>query len=118
MEVGDLPFFGLAHSRIHTRGLIATIANTPQVFYQHIGFWVIIHHKIKTELALLSSGINLDVNEVILSKETKDDKVPGHCPFSRLCLRLGRRMPPHLLTRNNLRHRQFGITGCHHHHSH
>jgi hypothetical protein len=42
------------HIAIHTLGLVA---DAPRVFDQHTSFWVIIRHKIKTQLALPSCAI-------------------------------------------------------------
>jgi hypothetical protein len=47
-------FLWIGTSRIHTLGLVA---DAPRVFDQHTSFWVIIRHKIKTELALPSCAI-------------------------------------------------------------
>ena len=55
--------------------------------------------------------------QVIPSKANKDDKVPTHRPFSRLCLCLGRRMLPRLLRGWILLRGQFGLKCDHHHYS-
>ena len=54
---------------------------------------------------------------MIPSKANKDDKVPTHRPFSRLCLCLGRRMLPRLLRGWILLRGQFGLKCDHHHYS-
>jgi len=107
--------FRIGTSRIHTLGLVA---NAPRVFDQHTSFWVLIRHKIK--LSSLFHLLQLKISrstKVIPSKAKKDDKVPTHRPFSRLCLCLGRRMLPRLLHGWILLHGQFGLKCDHHHYS-
>ena len=102
--------FGLAHCE--------SIRWVSRVLDQHTSFWVNIRHKIK--LSSLFHLLQLKISrstKVIPSKAKKDDKVPTHRPFSRLCLCLGRRMLPRLLHGWILLHGQFGLKCDHHHYS-
>ena len=108
-------FFRIGTSRIHTLGLVA---NAPRMFDQRTSFWV--SFVIKSKLSSLFHLVQLKVlrsTQVIPSKANKDDKVPTHRPFSRLCLCLRRGMLPRLLRGRILLRGQFGLKCDQHHYS-